>query len=159
MRACTNYAENKTLLSISEDENWINMSGKLYVDMVSPFSMNGETHMYLSRRIIESDPFYISVATPVHAVSSADVNVFSLSPFANYRLFDSEQTKDGGYTMTIFTEIIDHMYFSSVQLLSSPKYLWNVIPLSNGDCIFPMIDICHQFWGLFFFHLNEFYFQ
>eukprot|EP01084_Bolivina_argentea_P256076 431012_1 len=149
---CTNYNGNTPYLTIESDDTLINMSGTLYVDIVSPYSLNEDIGGYRVYGVI-SQPFMLSIHKNIFDVAHIGINLFSMTVLS----IGYTQNNNKKVSITLLTESSDQLYLHSGQILSYPvnnntnNYQIDtqtaLIPLMS-NCLNDQQYICRQKWLL-----------
>jgi len=111
---CQDFDGN-TLVTVSEDETSITLSGTLYVMVVSPYMMSTtDSGLYRTHPVYEH-PFEIPVMKQVNVLSSTGVELFISSIIAHY-----EEESDGSFTISVLTQSAEYIELTNPSLLASP---------------------------------------
>ena len=109
---CQDYQGNQ-LISVEDDGTSITLAGTLYVNVVSPYSMQvNDTGYYRSLSLIQQD-FQISILKQINVLASTGVDLFLVSIIAVEIEYDT-------FRLTVLTQIADYMKVSNAQLLQTP---------------------------------------
>ena len=111
---CEDHEGNK-LISVDDDGTAITLAGTLYVNVVSPYSMQvNDTGYYRSLSLIQQD-FQISILKQVNVLASTGVDLFIVSIIG----VEIDHTI---FRLTVLTQIADYMKVSNANLLQTPFY-------------------------------------
>eukprot|EP01084_Bolivina_argentea_P159548 277856_1 len=138
---CNNPQTNEQSVHILVDNDWINLTGVFYLNIVSPLYKDFDSGIY---RIYEltNEQFTIAVSKYVHVLGSTGISLYKISIIA-------VNTDGGKFKMDIITEAAEYLQLSSATLLISPSgYQFNIEPLNNGYCASFKSNICIQSWQI-----------
>jgi len=141
---------NDYVIDITTGDNWINVSGTLYVSIVSPFSMSVEAYQYYQYQLLAA-PFVVTLQKSMYFVDDRDVFLFSSTIFAVYE-------SAGNLFILLLTESAEYIELQELVLITSPNnnadigqfevvYDYNHTALGN-ECISNDNYICSQVWKL-----------
>eukprot|EP01084_Bolivina_argentea_P158508 276106_1 len=139
--SCKNPQTNKKSVDILVDNDWINLTGTVYINIISPLTKDIDSGMY---RIYEltNEEFTIAVSKSVNIISSTGISLYKISIM-------TINTEQGEFKLDIITEAADYLQLSSESLLITPNgYQFNISPLNNGDCLSYKSNICVQSWQI-----------
>ena len=131
---CTNYEQDTFYLSIQSDENFINMSGTLYVDIVSPYAINQDIGGYRVYGAL-THPFVFSINRNVFGLASIGIDLYKMSVLS----IGYTQNENKQLSITFLTEASDQLYLHSAQILSYP--MGNYI-VNTTQSLSPMMSNC-----------------
>jgi len=111
---CTNAAGDDDFFTIEESDTWVNMSGAVTVNLVSPLGLDSDNGFYRVYQLI-SQPFLIAVEKTVNVVSSTGINLFTVTIIA---VFKEDAASD--LEMVVLTESADFLQLGSAQIVTEP---------------------------------------
>eukprot|EP01084_Bolivina_argentea_P128674 227404_1 len=150
LMSCINY-DGDALMEIEIDEQYINMSGRFFLSVISPFNMIYDTGIYYRNDLVFSKPFQISILKSVHLLNSVGTNIFVITIFQTARTFNDKTNNNGGYDIIISSQTAEYLQLTNPVLLSYPTQYnqWQIDSVNNGlngSCIVDSNGICVQFW-------------
>eukprot|EP01083_Nonionella_stella_P311385 1110183_1 len=156
LRKCASFDGDK-LMQIQTDDAWINMTGRFYVSVISPYSMFQDIGIYYVEDLVTSYPFQISIRKSIHILNHIGIEVFLVTIFQSRRTFNKTHSNDGGgYVVILSSQTAEFMQLTEPNLLSNPPEYntWSIAPLNNADCYINSDDVCIQFWRLYIEQLD-----
>ena len=140
----------KKVITLTEDENRINASGTLYVNVVSPYDKDSETGVYRVYQLV-SQPFVVSFQKMVNVLSSTGIQLFRMSILAVYKEGGLE-TNDNVFRLILLTESVDYLELLNPHLIIYPEnnVTYETTPYSLTDgCLVARSYTCGQIWEVF----------
>lgn len=111
---CTDF-DGKQLMTPTDDGSSITLSGTLYVNVASPFSMTStDTGFYRSHPLIQQD-FSIKINKQINVLSSTDIDLFIASIISV-----SEDESDGSFELSVLTQSADFIELTSEIIIGLP---------------------------------------
>eukprot|EP01084_Bolivina_argentea_P223067 377486_1 len=160
---CSDYEGNK-LISIVMDDNWINMTGKFYLSMVSPIDNMQDIGVFYMHNLIVAKPFKIAVAKSMHVLNNIGLTIFSITIYSANRIFEDHINNNGGYEVILSSQIltVHFLKLTNPNLLTFPSQYnsWIIAPMNknnsfnNGNCYIDSNNFCVQFWSIRINELN-----
>ena len=160
LRGCNNGNGGNSYTEIVTDDDWLNLTGTFYVNVVSPFWPDKDYGYYRVYQIL-SQPFVIAVSSVVHVLGSTGINLMTLSVIAVYK-----EDADNDFTLVLLTETADYLKLtrdSSSAFIYTKLNAGNVLDssdfdgkpvdpentLANGnECLSNKNYICSQLWEI-----------
>eukprot|EP01084_Bolivina_argentea_P033982 62862_1 len=141
---CKTY-DNNLLIDTVTNDKWINITGDLYVSVLTPFSMDLETFKYYQYQLL-SAPFTINIPKSIYFLDTFNVFLFSATVIAVYKETEHD------FNIIILTESAEYIQLANLILITSPNNnqninLFNNIQIDN-DCISDKNYICSQIWKI-----------
>eukprot|EP01084_Bolivina_argentea_P033983 62863_1 len=137
--------DNNLLIDTVTNDKWINITGDLYVSVLTPFSMDLETFKYYQYQLL-SAPFTINIPKSIYFLDTFNVFLFSATVIAVYKETEHD------FNIIILTESAEYIQLANLILITSPNNnqninLFNNIQIDN-DCISDKNYICSQIWKI-----------
>eukprot|EP01084_Bolivina_argentea_P213443 362505_1 len=111
---CTDFEGNQ-LIHVVDGDTSISLSGTLYVNLVSPYSMDAtDTGIYRTFPLIQQD-FEISILKQINVLSSTGVQLFIVSIISVY-----QDEMDGSMGISVLTQSADYIQLINPNIISSP---------------------------------------
>eukprot|EP01084_Bolivina_argentea_P277098 472963_1 len=142
---CKNPLTDESSVDILVDNDWINLTGTLYINIVSPLYKDIDSGIY---RIYEvtNEQFTIAVSKSVHVLGSTGISLYKTSII-------SINTEEDKFKMDLLTEAADYLQLSTPTILVSPNaYQFNIEPYNDGVCLSYKSNICVQIWSITTMH-------
>ena len=149
---CGNYDGDEKYTHVVESAEWVNLTGVLYVNIISPLTLgvlgrNRDTGYYRVYQQL-SAPFFIAVSKTANVLSSVGIDLFIISIIGVYK-----QDADSEFKMVVLTESADFLQVSLPGLLSHPNIAGLAAPLEvrqtsiNQGCLSAGF-LCLQIWEI-----------
>jgi len=110
---CTDNGGADDYTEIVEDDDWVNMTGAVTVNLVSPLGLT-DTGFYRVYQLI-SQPFLIAVRKTVNVISSTGINLFTVTVIAVYK-----EDLAADLELVLLTEAADYLELENAQILTNP---------------------------------------
>eukprot|EP00486_Rosalina_sp_Unknown_P008270 CAMPEP_0201593572 /NCGR_PEP_ID=MMETSP0190_2-20130828/191139_1 /ASSEMBLY_ACC=CAM_ASM_000263 /TAXON_ID=37353 /ORGANISM="Rosalina sp." /LENGTH=588 /DNA_ID=CAMNT_0048052819 /DNA_START=83 /DNA_END=1849 /DNA_ORIENTATION=+ len=146
LRECISDDGVSSAVDVDIGEQFITMSGKFFVDVVSPVSMASDTQIYRSYELL-SHPFVISIEKSTYSANNVN-NIFTFT--SSILDVGKNNEQENVLEIILLTEAIDQISLSDPVLLASPDYdesKFN-ITTSESDCLSINSDLCAQLWEI-----------
>merc|ERR1712242_191415 len=142
LTACTDSGDNG-LVEVAETADAITMSGTLFIELVSPYSM-ADSSYYRTFPVIQQD-FGIVLDRAVDVLASTGVQLFITSVMAYGR------KADGNYTLTVLTQSADYVKIgtdNAVTVIQSPLTISDIQTVTGTECLVSSSFTCGQIFEL-----------
>ena len=137
---CKDYNGND-LININDDGKSIKLSGTLYVNLVSPYTMTSiDIGYYRSLPLIQQD-FTISILKQINVISSTGVDLFIIS------IIGIVETLDGSCELSVLTQSADYIKLINGNALSTPLGLASMNVITN-ECLVASSFTCGQIFSI-----------
>jgi len=124
-------------IEVVTNDAWMNVSGSLFVSVLSPLTMSFESSSYLQYQLL-SAPFSMAISKSVYLLDAIDTFVFSASPLAVYR------EAEGHYVMLLLTESAEFVALEGLSVLDPA--MQSSVAAEEAECIAEQNYICSQVW-------------
>jgi len=115
LMGCQNsWGPDTSYVTITEDASWVNMSGSLVVNLVSPLGLNSDTGFYRVYQLA-SQPFLIAVHKTVNVISSTGIDLFVVTIIAVFK-----ENINSDLQMVVLTEAADYLELYNAAVLTDP---------------------------------------
>merc|ERR1719361_2513624 len=141
LTACTDSGDNG-LVEVAETADAITLSGTLFIELVSPYSM-ADSSYYRTFPVVQQD-FGIVLDRAVDVLASTGVQLFITSVMAYGR-------EDGKYTLTVLTLSADYVKIgtdNAVTVIESPLTISDIQTNTGSDCLVASSFTCGQIFEL-----------
>ena len=133
LRNCQDYNGNiDSYTQIVTDDNWLNLTGTFYINVVSPYWPTSDFGYYRVYQIL-SQPFVIAVSSVVNVLGSTGINLMTLSVIAVYK-----EDADNDFKLVLLTETADYL-----KLTRTSASVFNYIA-SDANNPLPPISTSHS---------------
>merc|ERR1719216_299190 len=144
LTACTDSGDNG-LVEVAETADAITLSGTLFIELVSPYSM-ADSSYYRTFPVVQQD-FGIALDRAVDVLASTGVQLFITSVMAYGR------NDDGSYTLTVLTQSADYVKIgtdNAVTVIDSPlrALISDIQTVAGSDCLVASSFTCGQIFEL-----------
>merc|ERR1719509_365068 len=110
-------ADNNSLLTVTDSEDALTLSGTLYINIVSPYAMGAtDSGFYRSWPLAQSD-FSIQILKQINVLASTGVQLFISSIIGVY-----EDVLDKSFQISILTQSADYISLTNASLLASNAF-------------------------------------
>eukprot|EP01084_Bolivina_argentea_P205049 350311_1 len=140
--------QGNSLMNIDVDSNFITLSGRFYIDLVSPKSNDKELDVYYVKPILQKS-FAMKISRSVQIIDSTNIESFLITIYQSHRLFDNTDSTHGSHLIRISTQIAHYMQLTSPLVITSPTYQWQIRNISDEQCVFERDSICTQYWDVY----------
>jgi hypothetical protein len=142
LTSCTDSGDN-ALVEVTETPDAITLSGTLFIELVSPYSMSSSKY-YRTFPVVQQD-FGIVLDRTVDVLASTGVQLFITSIMAYGR--DEEGNK---YTLTVFTQSADYVKLGvdNAVTVDSPLSISDIQTETGSDCLVAGSFTCGQIFEL-----------
>ena len=130
LRNCQKYGGGDSYTSVVSDDNWLNLTGTFYINLVSPYWYDADYGFYRVYQLI-SQPFVIAVSSVVNVLGSTDINLMTMSIIAVYKEDegpDDEKDMYADFKLVVLTECSDYM-----KLTREPQNGIDVLEFDGSD--------------------------
>jgi len=134
---CQDYSGND-LIDVTDNGQSITLSGTLYVNLVSPYSMGSDTGIYRTFPLIEQD-FEISILKQINVLSSTGIELFITSIIGIY-----EDETDGSFKLSVLTQSADYIELTNPNVISTPFGGSATISSVTSSCLVALKSIRRQ---------------
>ena len=157
LRGCNDGNGGNSYTQVVTDDDWLNLTGTFYVNVVSPFWPDQDFGYYRVYQIL-SQPFVIAVSSVVNVLGSTGINLMTLSVIAVYK-----EDADNDFKLVLLTETADYLKLTrdansvfvytasdaNNQLVTS-DFTDNTDPENTGtnECLSNKAYICSQLWEI-----------
>ena len=150
--------------NIITDDEWLNLTGTFYINLVSPYWYNSDTGFYRVYQLL-SQPFVIAISSVVNVLGSTGINVMTMSVIAVYKEDEGPDNNGndmyGDFKLILLTECSDYMVldvdttigvtfdgsvFSNTQVTSASFDISK--ETENDGCLNNKGFICSQLWQI-----------
>eukprot|EP01084_Bolivina_argentea_P290404 498824_1 len=141
---CKDYNGND-LINVVDNDISITLSGTLYANLVSPYSMNAvDTGIYRSFPLIQQD-FEISILKQINVLSSTGVELFITSIIGIY-----EDESDGSFELSILTQSADYIKLINPTVVATPFGIATGVSITSTSttCLSASTYTCGQIFTL-----------
>merc|ERR1719361_1383402 len=141
LTACTDSGDS-ALVEVSETADAMTLSGTLFIELVSPYSM-ADSSYYRTFPVVQQD-FGIVLDRAVDVLASTGVQLFITSIMAYGR-------EDGKYTLTVLTLSADYVKIgtdNAVTVIESPLDISDIQTNTGSDCLVASSFTCGQIFEL-----------
>merc|ERR1719361_1657199 len=141
LTSCTDSGDN-VLVEVTETADAITLSGTLFIELVSPYSM-ADSSYYRTFPVVQQD-FGIVLDRAVDVLASTGVQLFITSIMAYGR-------EDGKYTLTVLTLSADYVKIgtdNAVTVIESPLTISDIQTNTGSDCLVASSFTCGQIFEL-----------
>jgi len=157
LRGCNDGNGGNSYTQVVTDDDWLNLTGTFYVNVVSPFWPDQDFGYYRVYQIL-SQPFVIAVSSVVNVLGSTGINLMTLSVIAVYK-----EDADNDFKLVLLTETADYLkltrdansvfnYVASDanNQLQTSDFTDNTDPENTGtnECLSNKAYICSQLWEI-----------
>jgi len=142
---CADYGDTTNFMEITEDSEWVNMSGAVVVNLVSPLGLNTDTGFYRVYQLA-SQPFLIAVHKTVNVISSTGIDLFLVTIIAVFK-----ENVESDLEMVVLTESADFLMLTSPSILSEPTTYSLAFGNSGNDISSGCMtsgSLCLQLWSI-----------
>ena len=148
LRSCddSNGNELTTLSGTDPTDTEIVLSGTLFVNLVSPYTMGvTDSGYYRSLALVQQD-WSISILKQINVLSSIGVDLFFITVMAI-----SESADTGNFEMSLLTQTADYITLKVVQILDTPQSTMSpTITEVSNSCLVEASFICVQLFVISF---------
>ena len=132
-------------VDVDIDDKYINMTGKFFIDVVSPISMESDQNIYYKYELL-SYPFSISIEKSIHIFGDINTYLFTASIIYVGKDNDNENILN----LKLLTESADYISLNNPKLLASNDYDKADFTFieDTADCLSISSDLCSQIWDL-----------
>merc|ERR1719361_2149705 len=141
LTSCTDSGDN-VLVEVSETADAITLSGTLFIELVSPYSM-ADSSYYRTFPVVQQD-FGIVLDRAVDVLASTGVQLFITSIMAYGKA-------DGSYTLTVLTLSADYVKIgtdNAVTVIESPLAISDIQTNTGSECLVSSSFTCGQIFEL-----------
>eukprot|EP01084_Bolivina_argentea_P213441 362502_1 len=139
---CTDFEGNQ-LIHVVDGDTSISLSGTLYVNLVSPYSMDAtDTGIYRTFPLIQQD-FEISITKQINVIGSTGIDLFITSIIGVF-----EDETDQSFELSIFTQTADYMQLTNPMILNTPFGNIASISVVTTSCLTASTYTCGQIFTI-----------
>eukprot|EP01084_Bolivina_argentea_P040424 74721_1 len=141
---CTDFTHDTQYTKITEDADWVNLTGIVYVHVVSPLTAYTESGFYRVLQLL-SVPFTMSARKHLHVLSKFRINLFRITLVSVAAVVIEGMM---AFRLTFLTESSDFLVLQEPTLFSAPsnglRFFVETESLTNG-CLSSGY-LCLQLW-------------
>ena len=158
LRNCKQYNSiGDPYTDIVSDDNWVNLTGTFYLNVVSPYWPTMDFGYYRVYQLI-SQPFVIAVSSVVNVLGSTGINLMTLSVIAVYK-----EDAETDFKLVLLTETTDYLKLTRTSNdvfdfdpddpnngIRNTYFIDNTNPENAGsnECLNNKAFICSQLWEI-----------
>merc|ERR550532_2662052 len=141
LTSCTDSGDN-ALVEVTETADAITLSGTLFIELVSPYSMSSSAY-YRTFPVVQQD-FGIVLDRAVDVLASTGVQLFIPSVMAYGR------NDDGSYTLTVLTQSADYVKIGvdNAVTVDSPLSISDIQTETGSNCLVAGSFTCGQIFEM-----------
>eukprot|EP01084_Bolivina_argentea_P200679 343134_1 len=158
LRNCKSYNNNKIYTQINGDNNWLNLTGVFYINLVSPFWYGNQDMGYYRVYQIYSQPWVIAVSSSVYVLGQVGVNLISIGIIGVYK-----QDQETDFKLVIITETAQYMQLIrdvndlfefvkddtiNTNNIYTSDFSQNIIAETGNNCLENKGFVCTQLWEI-----------
>eukprot|EP01083_Nonionella_stella_P195007 718701_1 len=141
LKNCGNHDDTRRYLEFVNDDEWMNITGTFYVNLVSPMNKDIEIGYYYVYQLLAA-PFVISIKKTINIMSSSGISLFTMTFVSVYK-----QENEPKYSLILLTESTDYLYLTFNQLLDAPDSSLQIVE-DETECLTLRQNMCSQLFEI-----------